>query len=97
MNPGSAPSIALIVPTFNERGNPPPLVSQLAVAFETMPYRIVFADDSTDGTTREIENLIRSNTAISIHYSRDRRGLARAVAEVLETLTEDMQVPDQKP
>lgn len=92
MNPGSAPSIALIVPTFNERGNPPPLVSQLAVAFATMPYRIVFADDSTDGTTREIENLIAVDTSISIHHSHERRGLARAVAEVLETLTEDIVV-----
>ena len=89
MPPDNAPAIAVIVPTFNERGNPGPLVEQVTAALGSVPFRIVFADDSTDRTTREIDDLARANPAVSLNHSPTRRGLARAVAEVLDDRTEE--------
>ena len=89
MPPDNAPTIAVIVPTFNERGNPGPLVEQVTAALGSVPFRIVFADDSTDRTTREIDDLARANPAVSLNHSPTRRGLARAVVEVLHDRTED--------
>lgn len=85
----NAPAIAVIVPTFNERGNPGPLVDQVTVALGGVPFRIVFADDSTDATTCEIEDLARSNPAVSLNHSPTRRGLARAVVETLHNVSAD--------
>ena len=84
------PSIALIVPTFNERGNIAPLIEQIIQAFGGTPIRIVFADDSTDGTTQEIENLMKSYGCVDIHHSSTRRGLALAVVNALGNLTEEI-------
>lgn len=92
MPPDYAPTIALIVPTFNERGNPGPLVEQVTAALGGASFRIVFADDSTDETTREIEELARGNPAVTLNHSPVRRGLARAVAAGLDSLTEDVVV-----
>lgn len=92
MPPDDAPTIAVIVPTFNERGNPGPLVGQVTAALAGQPFRIVFADDSTDGTTREIRDLARENATISLNHSSSRRGLARAVVESLAGVTEDLVV-----
>ena len=89
MPPDNAPTIAVIVPTFNERGNPGPLVEQVTAALGSVPFRIVFADDSTDRTTREIDDLARANPAVSLNHSPTRRGLARAVVEVLDDRTEE--------
>ena len=92
MPPDATPTIAVIVPTFNERGNPGPLVEQVTDELGTAPFRIVFADDSTDGTTREIETLARSNPTVGLCHSPSRRGLARAVVEVLDHVTESVVV-----
>ena len=89
MPPDNAPTIAVIVPTFNERGNPGPLVEQVTATLGSVPFRIVFADDSTDRTTREINDLARANPAVSLNHSPTRRGLARAVVEVLDDRTEE--------
>lgn len=92
MPPDNTPTIAIIVPTFNERGNPGPLVEQVSAALDGARFRIVFADDSTDETTREIENLARANSAVGLNHSPVRRGLARAVVESLAGVTEDIVV-----
>lgn len=92
MPPDTTPTIAVIVPTFNERGNPGPLVEQVTAALGAAPFRIVFADDSTDETTCEIKNLARGNPAVSLNHSSSRRGLACAVVDALDGLTEDFVV-----
>ena len=92
MPPDTTLTIAVIVPTFNERGNPGPLVEQVTAALGDAPFRIVFADDSTDETTREIEYLARSNPKVALNHSPTRRGLARAVVEALDGLTEELVV-----
>lgn len=92
MTPDNARTIAVVVPTFNERGNPGPLVEQVTAALGEPPFRILFADDSTDGTTREIRDLACENPAVSLNHSSSRRGLARAVVESLDGVTEDVVV-----
>lgn len=92
MPPDNAPTIAVIVPTFNERGNPGPLLAQVTDALGDTPFRIVFADDSTDETTREIEELTHGNPNVGLNHSPIRRGLARAVVEVLDGVAEDVVV-----
>ena len=92
MPPANTPTIAVIVPTFNERGNPGPLVEQVTAALGGAPFRIVFADDSTDETTREIEDLASSNPFVSLNHSPSRRGLARAVAQALTGVADDLVV-----
>ncbi|MCY3748319.1 MAG: glycosyltransferase [Chloroflexi bacterium] len=92
MPPDHAPTIAVIVPTFNERGNPGPLVAQVTAALGGAAFRIVFADDSRDQTTAEIEQLARTNPAVSLNHSPTRRGLACAVVEALNDVAEDLVV-----
>lgn len=92
MPPDNAPTVAVIVPTFNERGNPGPLVEQVTAALADAPFRIVFADDSTDGTTHEIRDLVRENSNVSLNHSSSRRGLACAVVESLSDVTEEIVV-----
>lgn len=92
MPPDNAPTIAVIVPTLNERGNPGPLVEQVTAALDGAPFRIVFADDSTDGTTGEIRALACENPAIGLSHSPTRRGLARAVVQVLNNVSDDFVV-----
>ena len=54
MTVNATPSIAVIVPTFNELGNIAPVIEQTIRAFGKTQIRIFFADDSNDGTTEEI-------------------------------------------
>jgi dolichol-phosphate mannosyltransferase len=90
MTVNATPSIAIIVPTFNERGNIAPIVEQTIRAFGETQIRIVFADDSTDGTTQEIKNLMRLYRCIDILHSSTRRGLAPAVVDALNNVTEEI-------
>lgn len=92
MPPDNTLTIAVIVPTFNERGNPGPLMAQVTAALGDTPFRIVFADDSTDETTREIEELTHNNPNVGLNHSPTRRGLAKAVVEVLDGIAEDVVV-----
>ena len=92
MPSSSTPTIAVIVPTFNERGNPGPLVEQVTAALGDARFRIEFADDSTDGTTCEIREIARGNPTVCLNHSSTRRGLARAVADVLDSVSEDIVV-----
>ena len=87
-----APTIAVIVPTFNERGNTGPLVEQVTAALGATPFRIEFADDSTDETTREIRELARTHPNVGLNHSSNRRGLGRAVVESLADVTEELVV-----
>ena len=42
--------LTLIVPTRNEADNVPKLVHELRESLSDLDYRVVFVDDSTDGT-----------------------------------------------
>jgi dolichol-phosphate mannosyltransferase len=73
--------ISIIIPTYNEKDNLEPLLSQLSVALERIdePHEIVVVDDdSPDGTAREAERL-GSRHPVSVVIRKDERGLATAV------------------
>lgn len=82
--------LAIIVPTYNELANVVPLAKQLKQALGNQPFRVVFADDSNDGTTEEIHGLAGVDESISINHSPLRRGLAKAVVDVLVDTLDDI-------
>ncbi len=82
------PAVAVIVPTYNERGNVVPLVRGLEAALRSRVWRVIFADDSSDGTAAEIRELVARDDRIHLNHSPNRRGLARAVVAVLENVRE---------
>ena len=77
-SPG-APSVSVVVPTYNERGNLAPLAHRL---FQTLGVArtevLIVDDDSPDGTAEEARNLAASFPVRWI-VRRDQRGLATAV------------------
>ncbi|MCU1671003.1 MAG: Dolichol-phosphate mannosyltransferase [Blastococcus sp.] len=73
----------IIIPTYNEGGNVPLLVSRLSSAFSGRAVEILFVDDSTDDTPHVIQHTARTSSipVRMIHRTRDERagGLAGAV------------------
>ena len=88
MTSGDHPAVAVIIPTYNERGNVTPLVRQLDTALRSRKWRVIFADDSSDGTATEIRELASRDDRIHLNHSPVRRGLARAVVAVLADVRE---------
>jgi dolichol-phosphate mannosyltransferase len=81
--PGIAPAISLVIPTFNEAGNIAELLAQLARAVPAdLPCEVIFVDDSTDDTPQVItENARHSRLAVSVrHRDQPDGGLGGAVA-----------------
>jgi dolichol-phosphate mannosyltransferase len=80
---GEPVDTTIVIPTYNEGGNVPLLVSRLAVAWSGRAVQILFVDDSTDDTPRVIQEIAR-NAPIPvrmIHRTGEERvgGLAGAV------------------
>ena len=92
MNSTGNPPITIVVPTYNELGNVAPLVEQLAVALSETRFRVLFADDSNDGTTDEIRRLAARDSRVQLNYASRRRGLARAVVAALQEVSEELVV-----
>src|SRR5918994_1203264 len=49
--------LTIVVPTRNEADNVPKLVHELRASLSDVDYRVVFVDDSTDGTPEVIQGL----------------------------------------
>ena len=80
MIPSSAPSIALAVPCYNERGRVD--VARFASAAEEHNLRILFVDDgSSDGTGEFLEQQIAGNPRLAVLRCPDNQGKAAAVRE----------------
>ena len=58
--------LTLIVPTRNEADNVPKLVHELRESLSDLDYRVVFVDDSTDGTPEVIQGLVDEDTRIRL-------------------------------
>ncbi len=58
--------LTLVVPTRNEADNVPKLVRELRESLSNLDYRIVFVDDSTDGTPRVIRDLAEEDERIRL-------------------------------
>lgn len=74
-------TVAIIVPTYNEKGNVTPLVKRIDGALSGQDYQIVFIDDnSTDGTIEEA-NALSGKYPVNVIVRKDEKGLASAIVE----------------
>ncbi|WP_053057833.1 glycosyltransferase [Rubrobacter aplysinae] len=101
--------LTLVVPTRNEAGNVPRLVSEVRQSLSDIDYRLVFVDDSTDETPEIVRSLAEEDPRITlIHREGEDRegGLSTAVTTGIDTVSEaseytcvmdaDLQHPPQK-
>lgn len=58
--------LTLVVPTRNEADNVPKLVHELRESLSDLDYRVVFVDDSTDGTPRVILDLAEEDGRVRL-------------------------------
>ncbi|HEX7170333.1 MAG TPA: glycosyltransferase, partial [Rubrobacter sp.] len=58
--------LTLVVPTRNEAENIPKLVRELRESLSDLDYRVVFVDDSTDGTPGVIQDLAREDWRVRL-------------------------------
>jgi dolichol-phosphate mannosyltransferase len=74
--------LAVVIPTFNEKGNVPVLVAKLDQALAGINWEAIFVDDdSPDGTADAIRELARIDRRVRVIQRIGRRGLATACIE----------------
>jgi len=74
--------LTVVIPTFNERENVPPLILRLGKALEGVAWQAIFVDDnSADGTAEVVKAIGARDPRISCLHRIGRRGLAGAVIE----------------
>lgn len=71
--------ISVIIPTYNERGNVPPLVSRLAAVLPRGSEMIVVDDNSPDGTAAVVEELSARFPALRLVKRAGKQGLTSAI------------------
>lgn len=86
-----APSIAVIIPTLNERENIPLIVQRLESLLEKWNWEVVFVDDdSQDGSQNVLLDLARKNPHVRCIRRIGRRGLASACLEGMASSAADI-------
>jgi dolichol-phosphate mannosyltransferase len=76
--------ISLVIPTYNERDNIVPLLSQIVPILGDYSWEVLFVDDSRDGTDAIIADIAATDPRIRLwHRPENRDGLAGAVVEGL--------------
>jgi dolichol-phosphate mannosyltransferase len=74
--------LAVVVPTFNERGNIAELVERLATVLAGISYEVVIVDDdSPDGTSEAVRQIALYQPRVRMLRRIGRRGLASACLE----------------
>ncbi len=74
--------LAIVLPTFNERGNVGPMIDRLERALKGIRYEVIFVDDdSPDGTAEAVRRLARDRDNMRVLHRIGRRGLASACIE----------------
>lgn len=74
--------LAVVLPTFNERGNLASLVERLDKALADISWEAIFVDDdSPDGTSDEARNISLGDRRVRVIHRIGRRGLASAAIE----------------
>lgn len=85
------PTVSIIAPTYNERGNVRTLVSAIARAMGETRWELIFVDDdSPDETWREIADIIRDGAPVRCIRRIGRRGLSSAVVEGAMSASADL-------
>ena len=74
--------LAVVIPTYNERDNIPPLLDRLSVALEGLTYEVLIVDDdSPDGTSEAVRQIALREHHVRLIRRIGRRGLASACLE----------------
>jgi dolichol-phosphate mannosyltransferase len=74
--------LAIVVPTFNERGNVPLMVEKLDAALSGLAWEAIFVDDdSPDGTADAARDLAMRDRRVRVIQRIGRRGLSSATIE----------------
>ena len=86
----SGPELAIIVPTFNERGNIAELIRRLVECLGDRSWEVVFVDDdSPDGTADLVREHAQADSRIRCLQRIGRRGLSSACIEGMLATTAD--------
>lgn len=76
------PSLAIIIPTYNEAANLPELKTAIATALQNVHWEVIIVDDdSPDGTVGTARALARNDPRIRVIRRIGRRGLSSACLE----------------
>jgi len=88
--------LAVIVPTYNERGNVPELIARLQRVLREFEWELIFVDDdSPDGTSDLIRKYAACDRRIRLLHRIGRRGLSSACIEgMLATPAQSIAVID---
>ena len=100
------PKLGVVIPTLNEAGNMPSLLTRLRSALDPtkIDYElIVVDDDSTDGTADVVGDIAKQDPRVRILVRKGQRGLAGAVihgwantdASLLGVIDADLQHPPE--
>ena len=74
--------LAIVLPTFNERGNVGPMVERLEKALAGIHYEVIFVDDdSPDGTADAVRRVGAQHDNVRVLHRIGRRGLSSACVE----------------
>ncbi len=74
--------LAIVLPTYNERGNLRSMVARLDAALAGIAWEAIFVDDnSPDGTADEARAIALENPRVRVIHRIGRRGLASAAIE----------------
>jgi dolichol-phosphate mannosyltransferase len=77
-----APTLTVVVPSYNERPNIAPLIARLDTALRGIDWEVLFVDDnSPDGTAGEVRRIAQTDFRVRCIRRIGRRGLASAVIE----------------
>jgi dolichol-phosphate mannosyltransferase len=80
--PETPVELAVVIPTYNERGNVRPMLSALAKALADIEWEVIFVDDhSADGTADVVREVAQTNRRVRVLERIGRRGLASACIE----------------
>ena len=74
--------LAIVVPTYQEKGNIRPLLERLSAALPGIEYEVIFVDDdSPDGTAAQVRGISARDGRVRGIQRIGRRGLASACIE----------------
>src|SRR5215471_13480875 len=77
-----APTLTVVVPSYNERPNVAPLIARLDATLCGIAWEVVYVDDnSPDGTAAEVRLIAQTDPRVRCLRRIGRRGLSSAVIE----------------